>query len=322
MARANEWGSRHAIPASPFGAGNPRSPSMSQTRKDIAAEINSKILAELEKGVMPWRKPWSAGAASIGLPLRSTGEPYRGANIILLWSASVSKGYASPYWCTFNQAIKLGAHVRKGERGEIVVYYGRGLKTRAEPDGADTEDEFRFLKSYIAFNAEQIDNLPERFAIPHPNAGPMPLAAHEAWFARLGIERILTRDTAFYSPRRDVVAMPPIAAFESADAYAATLDHECVHATGAKHRLDRDFSKRFGDAAYAAEELVAELGAAILGAHLGLPPHHICDHAAYIGHWMKLLRSDKRAFLTAAGKAQAAVDWLLDKSAAPHAECS
>lgn len=289
------------------------------SRRDIAAEITQKILDELAKGVRPWRKPWGAGASSVSLPLRATGEPYRGANTILLWAAASAKDFTSPFWLTFNQAVKLGASVRKGERGETVIYYGRASKTVADNAGAETEEAFRFLKSYVAFNADQIDNLPERFLTAPPLAAPMPLHTHEAWFAQLGIPRIQTRDAAFYSPARDVIGMPPLSAFESAEDYAATLDHEACHATGAKHRLDRDFSKRFGDAAYAAEELVAEIGASILGAHLGLPPHHIDDHAAYIGHWMKLLRHDKRAFLSAAGKAQAAVDWLLDKSPPPYA---
>lgn len=108
--------------------------------------------------------------------------------------------------------------------------------------------------------------------------------------------------------------MPPLTAFDSPDHYAATLNHEAVHATGAAHRVDRDMSKRFSTHALAAEELVAEIGASILGAHLALPPDHLSDHASYVGHWMKLLKDDKRAFLSAAAQAQTAVDWLLAKS--------
>jgi antirestriction protein ArdC len=285
-------------------------------RRDIAQGITGKILAELEKGVVPWRKPWD-GARVARLPMRVSGEFYRGVNIVLLWSAAAAKGFASPYWLTFNQAGKLGAHVRKGERGAIVVYYGRGRKKASPNDDDEREEEFRFLKSYVVFNTDQIDHLPHNFKDATPAAPPTPIAAHEAWFERLGVMRILTRDTACYMPARDLIGMPPISAFESAEAYAATLAHECCHATGAAHRLNRDFSKRFGSSAYAAEELVAEIGASILGAHFGSPPHHIHDYASYIGHWMKLLANDAHAFLNAAGKAQAAVDWLLDKSPAP-----
>lgn len=299
--------------------------SSDHTRRDVAAEITTKILADLDKGVLPWRKPWDSARVGVTLPRRATGESYRGANVILIWAAAAARGYASPFWLTFKQAVKLGAHVRKGERGELVVYYGQSSRTPAGPRGAEhagtqpaeSDDRFRFLKCYVAFNADQIEGLPERYHPAVAVADPMPLAAHEAWFARLELARIQTRDIACYIPSRDVIGMPPLAAFDTPEDYAATLNHEACHATGAKHRLDRDFSARFGDAAHAAEELVAEIGASILGAHLQMPPHHIHDHAAYIGHWMKLLRHDKRAFLTAAGKAQAAVDWLLDKSPAP-----
>ncbi|GIK49877.1 MAG: antirestriction protein [Alphaproteobacteria bacterium] len=287
-------------------------------RRDVAADITAKILASLGQGLMPWRKPWDGARAGLALPRRVGGEPYRGVNTIMLWHASAAHGYASPYWLTFNQAIKLGAHVRKGERGELVVYYGSAKHAERAADGTEIETAFRFLKSYAAFNADQIEGLPERFH-PRPREdAPIPLDAHERWFARLDIDRILTRDIACYIPSRDVIGMPPLAAFDSDETYAATLNHEAVHATAAPHRVGRDLSKRFQQA-IAAEELVAEIGAAILGAHLNLPPDHICDHAAYIENWMSILRSDKRAFFHAAARAQAAVDWLLAKSPAPEA---
>lgn len=289
-------------------------------RRDVAADITAKILAALEQGVMPWRKPWDGARTGLALPRRATGENYRGVNVIILWSAAMERGYASPYWLTFNQAVKLGAQVRKGERGEIVVYYGQGTRKRTDTDGAEVEDPFRFLKWYVVFSADQIDNLPARFH-PLPVASDLaPVVAHETWFAKLEIARILTRDTACYIPSKDLIGMPPVAAFDTAENYAATLNHESVHATMAKHRVGRDMGKKFDKHAIAAEELVAEIGASILGAHLQLPPHHIHDHASYIGHWMKLLADDKRAFLTAAGQAQIAVDWLLAKSPSPFAE--
>lgn len=131
---------------------------------------------------------------------------------------------------------------------------------------------------------------------------------------------IATRDIACYIPSKDVIGMPPIGAFDTAEDYAATLNHESVHATLAPHRVGRDMGKKFSEFAIAAEELVAEIGASLLGAHLRLPPHHIHDHASYIGHWMKLLADDKRAFLAAAAQAQIAVDWLLAKSPSPFVE--
>lgn len=290
----------------------------SGARRDVAADITAKILAALEKGVLPWRKPWEGARTGVGLPRRATGETYRGVNILILWSAALAGNYASPYWLTFNQAAKIGAHVRNGERGEIVVYYGRATKTRLDEGGAAVEDSFRFLKSYVVFNAEQIEGLPALYHSVVAAAPVPPIAQHEQWFAKLEIKRILTRDVACYIPSQDAIGMPPVGAFDTPEDYAATLDHEAVHATKAAHRVGRDMGRRFAEHAYAAEELVAEIGASILGAHLNLPPHHIEDHAAYIGHWMKLIADDKRAFLAAAAEAQRAVDWLLAKSPAPE----
>jgi len=282
-------------------------------RRDIAADINARILASLEQGVMPWRRPWDGARIGPVLPRRVTGECYRGVNTIMLWHAAAAHGYASPYWLTFKQAVKLGAHVRRGERGELVVYYGVAQRREGRADRASSDDSFRFLKAYVAFNADQIEGLSEAFHPSLEESATTPIAAHERWFAGLEIDRILSRDRACYIPSRDVIAMPPLAAFDSAEAYAATLNHEAVHATAAPHRVGRDLSRRFDKQAVAAEELVAEIGAAILGAHLRLPPDHIFDHAAYIGNWMSILRSDKRAFFHAAAQAQLAVDWLLNK---------
>lgn len=288
------------------------------SRRDVAHDITSKILASLGAGVMPWRKPWDGARTGPALPRRVTGECYRGVNTIMLWHAGAAHGFGSPYWLSFAQAIKQGAHVRKGERGELVVYYGSAQRTEVNAEGTEAESSFRFLKAYVVFNADQIEGLPDRF---HPRvfeAAALPNETHEQWFSKLDIARILTRDIACYIPSRDVIGMPPLAAFDDAESYAATLNHEAVHATAAAHRVGRDLSKRFKEA-IAAEELVAEIGAAILGAHLRLPPGHIADHAAYIESWMSILRSDKRAFFHAAAQAQFAVDWLLAKSPAPEA---
>ena len=212
------------------------------------------------------------------------------------------------------QTKQLGGSIRKGERGEVAVYYGRATKTRKDDNGGEVEDSFRFLKCYTASNADQTDGLDQRFFPQRVERDIMPMAEHECWFAGLDIARILTRDIACYIPSKDVIGMPPLAAFDTSADYAATLNHEAVHATGAAHRVGRNMSKRFSTRALAAEELVAEIGASILGAHLSLPPEHIHDPASYIGHWMQLLKDDKRAFLAAAAQAQNAVDWLLSKS--------
>jgi antirestriction protein ArdC len=286
-------------------------------RRDIAADITAKIIADLERGVLPWKKPWNGDRAGgpPGLPLRANGAPYRGVNVVLLWSRAADAGFRARHWCSFRQALALGAHVRKGEKGESVVYYGRMQRTRTDQHGDAVEDSVRFLRAYTVFNADQIEGLPEGYAVDEVTTGSVrPISEHEAWFSSLDIQRIATRDQAFYSPGRDVIGMPPIDVFDGADLYAQTLNHECVHATGARHRVGRDFSRRYGDHAYHVEEICAELGAAYLGAHLGLPPGHLHDHSSYIGDWIALMKRDRRAFFDAAAKAQAAVDWLLIKS--------
>ncbi|KAF0174910.1 MAG: antirestriction protein [Alphaproteobacteria bacterium] len=306
------------------------------TSANISTDINARIIAALEQGVLPWKQPWRPGAdAASALPLRANGAPYRGVNIVLLWMRAADCGYGARRWYSFRQARALGACVRKGEIGERVVYYGSATRARAHGSvpvsglspGARTGDPrggaqgdtdkggARFLRAYVVFNADQIDGLESVDEAPPASTDAVtPLAAHEAWFRTLDIARIVHPHRAFYSPARDVIAMPPHAAFDSPDLYAQTLNHECVHATAAAHRAGRDFAPRYGSDAYAVEEICAELGAAYLGAHLGLPPGHIHDHSAYIGHWIAALKNDRRAFLEAAAKAQVAVDWLLAKS--------
>ncbi len=159
-------------------------------------DITTKILAGLERGVLPWRKPWDGARTGLALPRRATGENYRGVNVIMLWSAAVAKDYASPYWITLRQANQIGAHVRKGESGEMVVYYGRAKKTRETGAGVEVEDSFRCLKCFTTVNAEQIEGFPEQFFAAPADADSLPISAHEGWFAKPDIKRILTQDIA------------------------------------------------------------------------------------------------------------------------------
>ncbi|KAF0182490.1 MAG: antirestriction protein [Alphaproteobacteria bacterium] len=293
-------------------------------RRDIASDITQALLAELDRGVMPWRKPWDAARVSGGdvtLPRRVTGEPYRGINVVLLWSAAAAHGYASPTWLTFRQAHACGGQVRSGEKGQIVVYYGRAQRTRIDGAGVERDDSFRFLKSFVVFNTAQIAGLPERF---HPapavdSAQPILPRDYEAWFARFGVPRIATADLACYWPGRDAIGMPAPAAFDTIEHYQATELHEIGHMSGHPARLNRDM-RRYGVHMIAAEELVAEIFSAIAGTYFQLSPTHLHDHASYIASWIRLLKDDKRAFFAAAAKAQAAVDWMLTVNPPPGVE--
>lgn len=299
-------------------------------RADVYARVTDAIVAELEAGVRPWTKPWSAEhlAGRISRPLRATGQAYSGINVILLWVEAVARGYAAPIWITFRQALGLGAHVRKGERGATVVYANRITRMEAGDDGTDVERSIPFLKAYTVFNVEQVEGLPAHFyATALPNLDPCQRIAHaEAFFAAIGADVRHGGTSAYYAIGSDHVQMPPFECFEDAEAYYATLGHETVHWTRHPSRLDRDFGrKRWGDEGYAREELVAELGAAFLCADLGLELTPRPDHASYLASWLEVLKGDKRFIFTAAAHAQRACDHLhglQPTSASPEAGVS
>jgi antirestriction protein ArdC len=282
---------------------------------DIYAKVTTKIIADLERGNLTWLKPWQAGnpAGDISLPRRSCGKAYRGINVVMLWASAVEQGFNSPLWITYKQAAELGAQVRKGEKGSPVVYADSFKKTGTDTKGEDVETTIPFLKAYTVFNAEQVDGLPEHFytsTTPISNDQPR-IDALEQFFTATGAVIRHGGSKAYYSPSQDCVQMPEFAAFRDGESYYATLAHEITHWTSHPSRLDRQLGgKRFGDAGYAMEELVAELGAAFLCAELAITPETREDHAAYIATWLKVLRHDKRAIFTAASHAQRAADHL------------
>ena len=286
------------------------------SREDIYSLITAQIVAELEKGVRPWHKPWAAGhvAGPVSRPLRANGMPYSGINIIMLWATAMQRGYSAPIWMTYRQAAELGAHVRKGEKSTLVVYANK--ITRVETDEATGEEVARdipFLKGYRVFNVEQIEGLPAHYTATHPpRQGPEErIARAESFFSATGADIRFGGNSAYYVPSADFIQMPPFESFRDAVSFYGTLAHEQVHWTRAKSRLDRDFGQnRFGDHAYAMEELTAEIGAAFLCADLELEPQIRDDHAPYIASWLKALKDDKRAIFTAAAHAQRAVDFL------------
>jgi len=285
------------------------------SRKDVYTRVTDRIIADLEKGTRTWMKPWGGdhAAGKISRPLRHCGTPYRGMNVLLLWGEAVEKGYAAPIWMTFKQALEFDAHVRKGEHGSLVVYANKITKTETNEKGEDTEREIPFLKGYTVFNVEQIEGLPERFYA--KSEDPLPLSERiesaDQFLTATGADIQHGGNRAFYAPGRDLVQMPPFEAFRDKESYYATALHELTHWTSAKSRLDRSFdAKRFGDHGYAREELVAELGAAFLCADLGITPEIREDHAAYLGHWLSVLKEDKRAIFSAAAHAQRAADFL------------
>jgi len=275
--------------------------------------ITNSIIAKLEAGVRPWVRPWRSVGG--GRPLRITGAPYRGINCVWLWMAADSCGYSSQTWMTYKQASALGAQVCEGERAQIAIFYKAYTKTVASPVTGESGDELRrVLRAYSVFNADQIDGLPEQFHPARlavvPPADALPPRAQE-FIARLPARLRHQGSRAYYDRIDDSITMPPVDVFNSRAGWAATLAHEAGHWTGHPDRLNRTFGKKFGDQAYAFEELCAEICSSLLGADLGLPTEHLDNHAAYIDSWLTVLKRDPRAILTAAAKAEAAAAYLL-----------
>lgn len=271
---------------------------------DIHQQITDQIIEMIERGTQPWRPRWDNAAMS--LPLRHTGETYRGINILILWAAQLEHGYTSPTWMTYRQARELGAHVRKGESGTKIIFY-----KPIHPDEHSDEDERRFvLRTYTVFNREQIEGLPASA----PVSGPTSVIHHEAieaFIRATGAEIRYGGCQACYDPGRDLILMPTLEQFHDTRLAYATTFHELAHWTGAGHRLDRLTSTPFGSEAYAFEELVAELAAAFLGAHYCIVANHLEDHATYLDSWLKHLKSDNRYIFRAAAAAQEACNYLL-----------
>lgn len=284
-------------------------------KTNIYKQVTDKIIADLEQGELTWLKPWSSGHMDgrIVKPLRHNGVAYSGINVLMLWGAAIEAGFGSPFWMTFKQAKELGAFVRKGERGNLVVYANTITRTEEQEDGSEEERSIPFMKGYTVFNVEQIDGLPEHYySKPEPIIDLAQRIEHaETFFAATGADIRHGGNRAFYSGGSDHVQMPVFESFRSPESYYATLAHELTHWTKAPTRLDREFGrKHWGDEGYAREELVAELGAAFLCADLALTPEPGTDHAAYIQSWLKVLKEDKRAIFSAAAHAQRAADFL------------
>ncbi|SPF37801.1 conserved hypothetical protein [Candidatus Sulfotelmatobacter kueseliae] len=291
-------------------------------RKDVYSRITTQIVEHLEKGVRPWIRPWNAehAAGRITRPLRHNGQPYSGINILSLWMSALAQNFAAPIWMTYRQASELNAHVKKGEKGSLVVY--ANAITRSERDdktGQDVEREIPYMKGYAVFNVEQIEGLPEiYYAKAVPTLDPVARIDHaEKFFAKTGATIKHGGNRAYYAQELDYVQMPPFEAFRDAESYYSTLAHELAHWTKHPQRLDRDLGRKsWGDEGYSREELVAELGSAFLCADLELHQDASEDNAAYIATWLEVLKHDNRAIFAAAAHAQRATDYLNEKAAA------
>ena len=285
-------------------------------RANLYDEITDKIIAELEAGRVPWVQPWgtSAAKAPLGLPRNAaTSRSYSGINVLILWGAVIEHGFPGQGWLTFRQALSLGGHVRKGERGTTVVYADRFTpedeKRRAFEAGEEAQ-AIPFLKRFTVFNTAQCDALPEDIEATAPPPPPGMIEPQvEALIKATGIDFRIGGNRAFYVPSHDYVQVPPPAAYFEPINWHRTALHELGHASGAEHRLNRNLSGSFGSKLYSVEEITAELISAYSCAALGIVP--TVRHADYIGSWLDVLREDNRAIVRAASQASKAADWLL-----------
>ena len=278
----------------------------------ICEEVTARIVSDLEQGRMPWEAPVFEGAI---MPRNGrTGRGYRGMNVLFLWSAAHARGFTSNAWITFRQVGELGGYVRKGERGTHVLFSAPIEKGAAnEVEGNSTESrKFWLRRFYTVFNVAQCEGLPvdiDKAAV--PLLGDFKSNERAEMLIHSSGAKVVTSDLGHpcYAPELDEIRLPRKELFKSEEHYYQAALHELTHWSGAKARCGRDLSGRFGSRAYAAEQLVAELGAAFLCASLGLG--YSTNHAAYISNWIELLREDSRAIFTAASLAQAAHDFIL-----------
>ncbi|CAM4377127.1 antirestriction protein [Yersinia intermedia] len=309
-----------------------------QDKVDLFQVVTDKIVAALEKGTSPWRKPWRtvAGGRSVsmsGLPANAiTGRAYSGINVLLLWIDAAEKGFTSHRWLTFKQAQDVGGNVRKGEKSTLVTLFKPFEKKETDEQGRPLFDEQgnavvsrrNFMTSFHLFNVEQCENLPEKLLTPVSVAGDAVESPEQHDIERIQrAEQVIAcsgvpvvhryQDRAFYSAGADRITMPEAVQFHRPADYYSTLLHELVHSTGHVSRLAREgitsSSRRFGDPVYAFEELVAEIGSAFLCAEVGIQGD--VQHESYIASWLKALKEDKKAIFQASRFAREAFEYLI-----------
>lgn len=307
----------------------------SQTNQiDLYQQVTDKIIASIERGVLPWRKPWRDSTRSVESPIpsnASTGRYYNGVNIMLLWLSAEEQGFNSNRWLTWKQAQAAGGNVRKGEKATMAVFFrpfevestDKTGQPRTNAQGETVVEQRIMLRSIMLFNTEQCEGLPERFSSPpteildeeSEDSVSVPIFNDIVTVAGESDVRVSysEQNRAYYHSLRDQIVLPLRKQFFTAADFYSTLLHELVHATGHHNRLDREgitsTSRKFGDPVYAFEELIAELGSAFLCAHLGV--YGDVQHDSYIDHWLKILKSDKKALFRASRMAREASEYLL-----------
>jgi antirestriction protein ArdC len=279
----------------------------------IRQTVTDKIVSIMESGTTKGGPRWTQSAGH-GLPRNAqTGQHYRGINVLLLWAEAAEKGFGTNDWLTYKQAEAIGGQVRKGEKSVMCAFFDK-VKKEAENE-QDEATFYPMAKAFFLFNVAQIDGLPDGLTPTVATHEFNPIVEAEKLLAKTGARLRHGFDGAFYAHGTDEVCLPNRSRFTSESNYYATALHELSHWTGHETRLNRTFGKRFGDQAYALEELVAELSAAFTMGHLAMVDGTIEMHADYLQCWVRVLKSDKGAIFTAASQASKAADFILTGAA-------
>lgn len=283
---------------------------------DYRKQVTERLIGMLESGTAPWQKPWDAGIAAMNRPHNFNGRPYHGVNALMLWCTAIDKGYEDPRWLTFNQIKKLGGHVNKGEKAQVVEYW-QWTKDVENPETGEKEtvelDHPRVYRAAV-FNADQCSGLPP---LERPVQQWTPHERADRIVAANGVQVTHNSDQgAFYSPGGDYICLPPKESFATEDAYYSTLLHEVGHSTGHPTRLNRDFGGSFGTESYAKEELRAELASTFLCGELGIATSGSDEqHAAYVKSWVRALKDDYNEIFRAAADAEKICNYLYEREA-------
>ena len=290
--------------------------------RDHYQEITDRIIAALEAGTPPWRRPWDPDkAGGPAMPRNAaTGHRYRGINVLTLGMSVLAFSSGDPRWATYKQAEDCGWQVRRGERGTTGFFFKRlELRDDSKPD--DSEDAVRripLLRAFTLFHASQIDGVPDYVPATIEEAPWRAPEAAEVIIANSGAVVRFGGDRAFYSPATDHIQMPPHAAFATAEGFCGTLIHEASHWTGAPSRLNRDLRNHFGSHDYAREELRAEIGQMMVCGELGISGCDFSNNAAYVASWLEKLRSDRKEIFRAAADAQRIADYANSQTGPPE----
>lgn len=284
-------------------------------RRDLHAEITNRIIDAIERNPGKPQMPWRRNSTPLWMPENALSKNrYNGINVVNLWVAAECRGFTSPLWATYKQWTELGAQVRKGAKSELVIFY-KEFDVEPSSDDSDDDGKRRVARASHVFNSADVDG----FALPdaaEPLGPVQRLEAADRFITATQARIAHGGDRAYYRPSTDTIQLPDEHRFTGTDtmdrdeSYYAVLLHELTHWTAHYTRCNRDLEARFKKQAYAAEELVAEIGSAMLCAEIGVTQDTRIDHAQYVFNWLQLLKDDPKAIFTAAAKASEAVAYL------------